>query len=188
MGKFIVITGLDGSGTSTVAETLHNEDKGSSLMTSPPFPFATNRHAIDEMVFDQSPSAHYLYYLASNVYMTEIVNQKLATSDANIYCVRYFIDTVVTHRAKGVLAPYEYETDLYKIRKPDVMIYLDCDEEERKLRVNERGSGFLDDKLNDDELRERFLQEFNALESEFIRIQTTNRDLESIIEEIRQYI
>ncbi len=188
MGKFIVITGLDGSGTSTVAEALHNEDVGSSLMKSPPFPFSTNRNAIDEMVYDKSPAAHYLYYLASNVYLTELVNEKLASSDANIYCIRYFIDTVVSHRAKGVPALYEHETELYNIRKPDVIFYLDCEESERQLRLNERGRGFLDNQLNDDALREKFLQEFGALESEFIRIPTTNRELKSIIEEIKQHI
>lgn len=188
MGKFIVITGLDGSGTNTVAEELHNADVGSSLMKSPPFPFAANRNAIDEMVYDKSPVAHYLYYLASNVYLTEIVNEKLATSDANIYCIRYFIDTVVTHRAKGVPALYEHETEMYEIRKPDAIFFLDCAEEERQLRLNERGRGFLDDQLNDDELRTRFLAEFGSLESEFTRIQTTNRDIEDIIAEIQGHI
>ena len=188
MGKFIVFTGLDGSGTSTVAEALHNEDVGSCLMKSPPFPFSSNRNAIDEMVYDKSPTAHYLYYLASNVYLTELVNEKLAESDANIYCVRYFIDTVVSHRAKGVPALYEHETELYNIRKPDYIFYLDCEETERQLRLNERGRGFLDNQLDDEALRQKFLQEFGALESEFIRIQTTNRELDSIVEEIKQHI
>ena len=188
MGKFIVITGLDGSGTSTIAEALHSLDAGSALMTSPPFPFATNRHVIDEKVYDKSPVAHYLYYLAANVYQTELVNEKLANSDANIYSVRHFIDTVVSHRAKGVDATYAYETELYAIRKPDYIFYLDCEESERKLRVNERGSGFLDEQLNDDTLREKFLHEFAALEHDFVRIATTNREVEEIIEEIQSYI
>lgn len=188
MGKFIVITGLDGSGTSTVAEALHSDDVGSSLMKSPPFPFSTNRHKVDEIVYEKSPAAHYLYYLASNVYLTELVNEKLATSDANIYCVRYFIDTVVSHRAKGVDALYEHETNLYSIRKPDYIFYLDCDEEERQLRLNERGRGFLDDQLNDNELREKFLHEFAMLEDAFIRIPTTSRELNEIVEEIKGYI
>jgi thymidylate kinase len=188
MGKFIVITGLDGSGTNTIAEALHSSDTGSSLMTSPPFPFATNRHVIDEKVYDKSPVAHYLYYLAANVYQTEVVNERLANSDANIYCVRHFIDTVVSHRAKGVAAKYEYETELYSIRKPDAIFYLDCEESERKYRVNERGSGFLDEQLNDDILRENFLHEFAALEEDFVRISTTNRDVEDIVKEIRDYL
>ena len=73
VGKLIVLTGLDGSGTTTVAEQLHFEDAGSSLFKSPPFPFSTNRHDIDEKVYHSSPAAHYLYYLASNVYLEDII-------------------------------------------------------------------------------------------------------------------
>lgn len=188
MGKFIVITGLDGSGTSTVAEALHSKDKGSTLFKSPPFPFSSNRNAIDEMVYEKSPAAHYLYYLASNVYLTELVKDTMEQKDGNIYCIRYFVDTVVSHRAKGIDAKHEYETNLYSIKKPDVIIYLDVEEKERQLRLNERGRGFLDDQLNDEALRNRFLEEFNALESEFVRISTTNRELDEIIEEIQSII
>ena len=188
MGKFIVITGLDGSGTSTVAEQLHGEDRGSCLMKSPPFPFAANRNVIDEKLYHSSPASHYLYYLSSNIYLSQLVTEKLAQDDANIYCVRYFIDTVVTHRAKGLDVTYEHETALYSIRKPDHIFYLDVEESERQLRLNERGRGFLDDQLNDEELRTRFLNEFAALEAEFTRIQTTNRSLEDIIKEIQSHI
>lgn len=188
MGKLIVITGLDGSGTSTIADQLHFEDAGSSLLKSPPYPFSSNRHDIDEKLFHQSPTAHYLYYLASNVHLTEVINQKMAENDQNIYCIRHFIDTVVSHRSKGVDVKYEYETDLYTIRKPDYIFYLDVEEGERQLRLDARGRGFLDDQLNDEALRQRFLEEFNALDGEFIRIQTTNRELVEIITEIQSYI
>ncbi|TSI03699.1 AAA family ATPase [Lysinibacillus sp. BW-2-10] len=188
LGKLIVLTGLDGSGTSTVAEQLYAEDQGSTLLKSPPFPFSTNRSQIDEKVYDISPSAHYLYYLASNVYLTEIINKTMSEQDGNVYCIRYFIDTVVSHRAKGVNAAYEHETELYSIRKPDYIFYLDVEEQERQKRLDERGRGFLDNQLDDESLLNRFLEEFNALESQFIRIPTTNRDLEEIIQEIQSYI
>lgn len=188
VGKLIVLTGLDGSGTTTVAEQLHFEDAGSSLFKSPPFPFSTNRHDIDEKVYHSSPAAHYLYYLASNVYLTELINAKMQESEGNVYCERYFIDTVVSHRAKDVAADYEYDTQLYAIRKPDYIFYLDVEENERQQRLDARGRGFLDDQLNDEALRQRFLEEFNALEAEFIRIPTTNRDLEGIVEEIKRYL
>lgn len=188
MGKLVVLTGLDGCGSTTVAEQLHFEDTGSSLVKSPPFPFSTNRHDIDEKVYHASPAAHYLYYLASNVYLTEIINEKMATSDGNVYCERYFIDTVVSHRAKGVNADYAHETEIYSIRKPDYIFYLDVEETERQQRLDARGRGFLDDQLNDESLRQRFLEEFNALEAEFIRIKTTDRALEEIVAEIQSYM
>ncbi|MGN7477818.1 hypothetical protein ACTHOQ_08170 [Solibacillus silvestris] len=188
MGKLIVITGLDGSGTSTVGDQLHMEDLGSSLLKSPPYPFSSNRHDIDEKLFHQSPTAHYLYYLASNVHLTNVIHEKMAEHDGNVYCIRHYIDTVVSHRAKGVDVKYEYETALYSIRKPDYIFYLDVEEGERQMRLDVRGRGFLDDQLNDEALRRRFIEEFNALESEFIRIPTTNRALEEITKEIQSYI
>ena len=124
MGKFIVLTGLDGCGTTTVAEQLHIEDTSSTLMKSPPYPFSTNRNSIDEKVFNASPEAHYLYYLAANVYLSKLIDEKLAETNGNIYCQRFFIDTVVSHRAKGVKADYEYETAQYIIRKPDYIFFL----------------------------------------------------------------
>lgn len=188
MGKFIVLTGLDGCGTTTVAEGLHELDNSSTLLKSPPFPFSTNRHTIDEMVFHASPQAHYHYYLAANVYLSKIVEDTLAKQDGNIYCQRFFIDTVVSHRAKGVDAKFEYETDTYSIRKPDYIFYLDVAEEERQLRLNERGRGFLDDQLTDETLCSNMLAEFDALSEHFIRIETTNRSIDEIITEIQGYI
>ena len=188
MGKFIVLTGLDGSGTSTVAEGLHELDINSTLLKSPPFPFSTNRHTIDEMVFHASPQAHYHYYLAANIYLSTIVNKTLTENDGNIYCQRFFIDTVVSHRAKGVDAKFEYDTDTHSIRKPDYTFFLDVSEEERQLRLNERGRGFLDDQLTDETLCGNMLREFEALSDHFIRIQTTNRSINEIIAEIQSYI
>lgn len=188
LSKLIVLTGLDGCGSTTVAEQLHTEDDGSTLFKSPPFPFSTNRNAIDEKVYHTSPAAHYLYYLSSNVYLTQLINQTMAEKDGHVYCERYFIDTVVSHRAKGVDAQYEHDTALYNIRKPDYIFYLDVEEEERQLRLTARGRGFLDEQLNDESLRQRFIEEFNALEAEIIRIPTTNRALEDIVADIQSYI
>lgn len=188
MGKFIVLTGLDGCGTTTVAESLHFEDAGSTLLKSPPYPFSTNRNSIDEKVFHTAPQSHYHFYLAANIYLSKIVEDTLQEKSGNIYCQRFFIDTVVSHRAKGVNAIYEYETDTYTIKKPDYIFYLDVAEEERQLRLNERGRGFLDDQLTDETLRTNLLKEFDALSEHFIRIETTNRSLEDIVAEIQGFI
>ncbi|WP_449445454.1 hypothetical protein, partial [Ureibacillus acetophenoni] len=142
----------------------------------------------DEKVYNVAPEAHYLYYLASNVYLTKLIDRTMEEKDGNIYCVRYFIDTVVHHRAKGLNVKYEHETELYSIRKPDYIFYLDVDEEERQKRLDQRGRGFLDNQFDDQELLKRFCEEFNSLESEFIRIQTTNRHIDEIVKEIQGYI
>ena len=65
---------------------------------------------------------------------------------------------------------------------------MDVDESERQQRLDERDRGFLDDQLNDADLRKHFVEEFNALESEFIRIPTTNRNIADIMKEIQSYL
>lgn len=188
MGKFIVLTGLDGCGTTTVAERLHELDLSSTLLKSPPFPFSSNRHTIDEKVFHASPESHYHFYLAANIYLSTVVEKTLQQQQGNIYCQRFFIDTVVSHRAKGVDAQYEYETSTYSIRKPDYIFYLDVSEEERQLRLNERGRGFLDEQLTDETLYNNMVQEFQALEEHFIRIDTTDRSIDDIVADINSYL
>lgn len=50
---FIVITGLDGSGTSTIATKLHNLDKGSILLHTPSTEY-DSREMIDTSVYKTS--------------------------------------------------------------------------------------------------------------------------------------
>ena len=58
---FIVITGLDGSGTSTVAKELNKIDKDSVLLKTPSIEFS-GRDIIDTEVRETSQMAHYLFY------------------------------------------------------------------------------------------------------------------------------
>ena len=99
-GKLIVITGLDGSGTTTLARNLHELDKGSHLLRTPDFPFDQGRELIDSLVREKSQPAHYLYYLSSVIHASARIEEMLKTG--NVYCVRYLIDTVVSHRVAGL--------------------------------------------------------------------------------------
>lgn len=75
---FIVVTGLDGSGTSTVAEKLHQMDRGSFLFHTPSSIYS-DRENIDNDVRNTSQMAHYLYYLSSVVYLSDYVKKTLTT-------------------------------------------------------------------------------------------------------------
>lgn len=59
----IVITGLDGSGTSTVAEKLHKMDEGSYLFHTPSEVYS-DRHSIDQDVYFLKRFRHPLAYQA----------------------------------------------------------------------------------------------------------------------------
>lgn len=189
MGKFIVLTGLDGSGTSSVAEKLLEKDTGSIFYKSLPKLYSEKREEIDIATKYDSPTAHLYYYLSSNCYLSDqIKKSKAVNPDANIYCVRYFIDTVVSQRSSGIEIEYEHKQGHFELIKPDYIFYLDVDENERQRRLDNRGKGFLDLTLDNSDFRERFLNEFKRLESEYIKINTTNRSIDEIVGEILNYV
>jgi thymidylate kinase len=185
-GKLIVLTGLDGSGTSSVAEELHKLDTSSSLFNSISSPHTTIRSHIDETVESASLSAHYYFYLSATIYTSTLIECKL--EHGNVYCVRHLIDTVVSHRVNGLDVQLEYENKLFYIRKPDLIIYLDLNENVRQERITKRGKGFLDKKLDDNGFRARFLAEFERFSEHFIRLEVTNKSVLQIAQDIYNLI
>lgn len=155
---FIVITGLDGSGTSTVAELLHKLDEKSTLTRTPSLEYS-NRENIDNSVREVSQMAHYLYYLSSVVYESEKIKKEDNYKENNVYCVRYLIDTVVSHSVAGLDVKLDYET--YGILKPDLTIFVKLNEETRQKRITERGKSILDKVLDDSEKRKKFNKKFD---------------------------
>lgn len=162
---FIVITGLDGSGTSTIAKKLHEVDEGSYLFHTPSEIYA-DREEIDLKVRKISQMAHYLYYLSSVSYMSDYIKKNIDYKNNNIYCVRYLIDTVVSHRVAGLDVDLDYEK--YNILKPDMTIFVSLDETIRQERISKRGKSLLDKILDTDTVRNAFLREFSNLAQESI--------------------
>ena len=155
---FIVITGLDGSGTSSVAELLHSMDKNSIITRTPSFEYS-NREQVDNSVREVSQMAHYLYYLSSVVYESDKIKREGNYKESNVYCVRYLIDTVVSHSVAGLDVKLNYET--YEILKPDLTIFVKLNEEIRQKRITERGKSILDKVLDDSKKREQFNKKFD---------------------------
>lgn len=154
---FIVITGLDGSGTSTIAKKLHEIDSESYLFHTPGEIF-TDRKVIDKEIREVSQNAHYLYYLSSVVYLSDYIKKYIDYKNYNVYCVRYLIDTVVSHRVAGLDVALEYER--YNILKPDLTVFVTLSEETRQKRITNRGKSFLDCVLDEEKTRKAFLNEF----------------------------
>ncbi|MBR0289232.1 MAG: AAA family ATPase [Selenomonadaceae bacterium] len=178
---FIVITGLDGSGASTVAKKLHELDEGSILLKTPSAEFS-DRESIDRQVRTVSPYAHYLYYLSANVYISDYIRKNFDYKAVNVYCVRYLIDTTVSHRVAGLEVQMDYET--HNLLKPDLTIFVKTDEEIRQQRIIRRGKSVLDKVLDDDETRAKFLAEFkNCLQY----YQTFDNTPENIDENIKEF-
>ena len=158
----IVITGLDGSGTSTIAEKISKLDKGSHLRRTPGEEFS-DRHEIDHALRNESSVGHLLYYLSSVVAASDYIKKHFDYKNKNVYLVRYLIDTVVSNRVAGIPIDLNYNIYGDDLLVPDLTIFLKVDENERQERISKRGKDELDKVLDDYEKRERFLEEYNKL-------------------------
>lgn len=177
---FIVITGLDGSGTSTVAKELNKMDKDSVLLKTPSIEFS-GRDIIDTEVRETSQMAHYLFYLSSVIYMSDKIKKSYNYKTKNVYCVRYLIDTIVSHQVAGLDVNLDYSN--YGILKPDLTIFVSLDEKLREKRISKRGKSTLDKLLDDPKVRESFLEKFSHLldKDRTIFFDNTEKNIESNI-------
>lgn len=180
MKMFIVITGLDGSGTSTVAKELNKIDKDSVLLKTPSIEFS-GRDIIDTEVRETSQMAHYLFYLSSVIYMSDKIKKSYNYKTKNVYCVRYLIDTIVSHQVAGLDVNLDYSN--YGILKPDLTIFVSLDEKLREKRISKRGKSTLDKLLDDPKVRESFLEKFSHLldKDRTIFFDNTEKNIESNI-------
>lgn len=186
VGKLVVITGLDGSGTSSLAEALCKRDPHGELLKTPGGPFGDARKLFDSKVRTLSPSAHYLYYLASVAYASDQIKELLTTR--NVYCVRYLIDTVVSHRVAGMDLELIYKGMGYSILKPDATIFVNIDEFVRQERITTRGKSDLDKVLDDHETRDRFLVEFNRYADQLHVVENSTNNLEDTAEKAASFL
>ena len=182
---FIVITGLDGSGTSTIAKKLHSIDRGSILLHTPPNGY-TDRQFIDENVREISQYAHYLYYLSANVYVSDYIRRHIDLTRTNVYCVRYMIDTVVSHRAAGLDVSLDYKT--HNLLKPDITLFVCLDEQERQKRISARGKSVLDKVLDNPDCRKRFAAAFEDLLEDYIEVNNEKDAEKTAMQIFEQYI
>ncbi len=156
---FIVVTGLDGSGTSTIAKGLHDVDAGSKLFKTPSIEYS-DRDKIDEVVRLDSSVAHMLYYLSSTVYMSDYIRKHCDYENNNVYLVRYLIDTVVSNRVAGINIELDYNVYGNELIVPDLTLFVHTSEKKREKRITMRGKSSLDHVLDDISKRKQFLKEY----------------------------
>ncbi|MBC9114603.1 hypothetical protein [Stenotrophomonas maltophilia] len=180
VGKLTVITGLDGSGTSSLAEQLCSRDPHGLLFKTPDGPFGESRVLFDREVRERSQSAHYLFYLAAVAYASERIKEQMKTH--NVYCVRYLIDTVVSHRVAGMDVELVYKGMGYDIQEPDATLFVNIEESTRQHRITVRGKSELDKSLDDDGTRNRFIAEFRRLSEHYHEIDNGGDDLQKAVQ------
>jgi thymidylate kinase len=180
MNRLIVITGLDGTGTSTAGELLAAR-LGARLIHTPAEPFRQVRGPIDLGPRDESPAAHFLFYLAALVH-ADVTLIRPALEGGDVVCVRHLVDTVVSHRAAGLGVELDYETPLFALRRPDRIFQLAVDEPVRRQRIAGRERyDRLDRALEDESLRRRFLDEYARLSTSLTRVDSTHLNATQLV-------
>lgn len=133
--------------------------------------------------------ANMLYYLSSDVYMSDYIRNNLDYKNKNIYLVRYLIDTVVSNRVAGIDMKMDYTIYGNELLVPDLTLFVYTDEQTRQSRITSRGKTELDAVLDDDEKRQMFLTEFKqCLPENTIYVNNSSSDLKETINKIYQNI
>ena len=159
---FIQVTGLDGSGTSSIAEALAKKEENAVVLKTPSKEYA-DRKIIDTEVRKDSKVANMLYYLSSTVYMSDYIKNHYDLNETDVYVVRYLIDTVVSNRVAGIPIDLDYNIYGNDLLIPDLTLFVYTEESIRQGRITNRGKSELDKVLDDNNKRLRFLEEFKEL-------------------------
>ena len=159
---FIQITGLDGSGTSSIGEALVRKSSNAVLLKTPSKEYA-GREIIDTIVRQDSKTANMLYYLSSTVYISDYIKNHYNLDTTDVYVIRYLIDTVVSNRVSGIPIDLNYNIYGNDLLVPDLTLFVYTNEDIRQTRISSRGKSELDRVLDNSEKRKQFLEEFKKL-------------------------
>lgn len=186
LGKFIVIEGLDATGKSTlVAELAKSLD--ATLLQCPPRLEAPKLATGDlRPHFDDRPAIQRrAYYRAANLIASE--QTEVALQAGHVVMDRYWTSTVA-------FAALDNDSDIDQewqgryppeLRKPDAVILLTVDEDNRAKRMQERGEPVTSEERNltvDTERRETVLQIYRTFDP--IEIDTSFLRSEAVLETV----
>ena len=183
-GRFIVIAGLDGIGSSTTIGRLC--ERLNAQTASSPTPFM---NTIRERFHDAEPDLRNQYYELCNAEFSDTVERMLEGGD--VVCDRFVASTASFKLANRNCPWQEFQESLNNwkwpstCRQPDIIIHLLLQEDERTRRILSRGVP-LDQQearlLEDPSFRIRTLSVFNELCD--VTIDITGLSTDQIVEKI----
>lgn len=169
----IVAEGRDGSGKSTVCPKLALA-MGAVLYKTPPEHMRAEQDHINATASDID---HYRYF----VRVVQEASAELSSmqSSRNVVVDRYWISTVVYHRAMGIPAKLE---DIGDILMPDLTVYLDVSPEVQARRMVGRGMSPGDIRMSGrQDLLRQIYDEVLSTQRNVFRVNTDNTNPEEVV-------
>ena len=179
MSPVIVFEGLDGAGKSTLARAVG--DRLDAVMLRTPGPEFSDFRARLDLLMDDHPRARQLLYAATVALCSD--QARLAVNHGRAVVIdRYLASTQVYAGLRGTpLSLLEFARDLVK---PDLTVFVVCEDEVRRQRMAARGVFTAEDERSLQSaaaLRSAYLKE---LDGEVLVLDSTNEGVGSLTERV----
>ena len=182
---FFVIEGDNGTGKDTVASKFIED--GFEIVT-----YDKKIRTMENLAKKEVGKNRVLKFMAYNKAESDLIKEK--RNYKNVLLIRYFVSTLAAGYADGIFA-YKDTIDILKntypkFEKPDAIIRLKCDYQERVNRIENRNSKDDDDKTYRRNVRYRWITDKikENINLNWIDIDTSNKSIAQIYTEIKNSI
>lgn len=182
---FFVIEGDNGTGKDTVASKFIED--GFEIIT-----YDKKIRAMENLAKKEVGKNRVLKFMAYNKAEGDLIKEK--RNHKNVLLIRYFVSTLAAGYADGIFT-YKDTIDILKktypkFEKPDAIIRLKCDYQERVNRIENRNSKDDDDKTYRRNVRYRWITDKikENIDLNWIDIDTSNKSIAQIYTEINNSI
>ena len=182
---FFVIEGDNGTGKDTVASKFIKD--GFEIIT-----YDKKIRTMEKIAKKEVGKNRVLKFMAYNKAESDLIKEK--RNYKNVLLIRYFVSTLAAGYADGIFT-YKDTIDILKntypkFEKPDAIIRLKCDYQERVNRIGNRNSKEYDDKTYRRNVRYRWITDKikENIDVNWIDIDTSNKSIAQIYTEINNGI